>query len=516
MFTQADLEQMKNRGMSPKTIEQQIENFIQGFPFINLDRPATNPDGIQVFQDEEVKILSENYLNQIEGKKILKFVPASGAASRMFKQLFDFQEKCFKNPVSLNDLFHDKGFSSPYKFFRDIHNFAFFPELERTLQQHGFNIGSELSHRDYCLILDFLLSDKGMNYANLPKGLLTFHAHGNTSRTSLEEHLVEAAGYAKNSSNEVHLHFTVSPEHLERFKDKINAILYIYEKTFNVKYHISYSVQKLSTDTIAVTKENDLFRDEEGKLLFRPGGHGALIENLAELDADLIFIKNIDNVVPDKLKEHTYLYKKVIGGYLLQLQQQIFDYLNRLSENIYSEELITEITGFASSKLFFQFPENFAGMSLVEKHAFLFSKLNRPIRVCGMVKNEGEPGGGPYWVRNANNETSLQIVESSQVNTKDKVQDQIFRCATHFNPVDLVCAIKNYRGEKFDLKAFVDPGTGFISEKSKDGKILKAQELPGLWNGAMADWTSVFVEVPIITFNPVKVVNDLLRNEHQG
>jgi len=355
--------------------------------------------------------------------------------------------------------------------------------------------------------------DKGLNYGSLPKGMLKFHNYGDSSRTAMEEHLAEGALYARNAAGNVNVHFTVSKEHLPYFKQLVSDKKSDYEKLFNVKYSVTFSEQKPSTDTIAANMQNEPFRDN-GKLVFRPGGHGALIENLNDIDADVIFIKNIDNVVPDKIKDSTVLFKKVIGGVLVSLQQQIDAYTELLESGKYTMDNVREIIAFVQQKLFVRNPETkiLEDSDLV---VYLLKKLRRPIRVCGMVKNVGEPGGGPFLAYNQDGSYSLQILESSQINLKDPESKAMFDASTHFNPVDLVCAVKNKKGEKYNLPEFVDKNTGFISLKSKNGKELKALELPGLWNGAMSDWNTVFVEVPISTFNPVKTVNDLLREQHQ-
>ncbi|MCL2413556.1 MAG: DUF4301 family protein, partial [Bacteroidales bacterium] len=371
-----------------------------------------------------------------------------------------------------------------------------------------------LENKDYNEILDTLLLNSGLDYLNLPKGLLLFHKYKDSVRTALEEHLVEGVGYAE-SDGTVKLQFTVSPEHLEKFQHLVEQILPHYESKYRVRYNISYSVQKSSTDTIAVTMDNQPFLDENGNLLFRPGGHGALIENLSDLKGDLIFIKNIDNVTTDKNRMPTLTYKKVIASYLIDLQNKMFDCLKKLENTSISEELLTEIFHFSWKQLHIAF-ENFDSLSREEKRKLLIEKLNRPIRICGMVRNEGEPGGGPFWTQNTRGEISLQIVESSQIDPKNPQQQNLLKLASHFNPVDLVCGVRNYKGELFDLKKYIDQETGFISEKSSGGKMLKALELPGLWNGAMADWITIFVEVPIAVFSPVKTVNDLLRREHQN
>jgi hypothetical protein len=362
-------------------------------------------------------------------------------------------------------------------------------------------------------VVDNLLNDKGLNYGNLPKGLLKFHSYPKEIRTSIEEHLVEGALYAVNGAGIVNLHFTVSEEHKELFKAKIDSVKSIYEKRFGVKFNISFSTQKQSTDTIAADSENNPFRSE-GKLVFRPGGHGALIENLNEMDADIIFIKNIDNVVPDKFKDSTVKYKQVIAGVLVSLQQKIYTYSEALENGKYSHDQLVEMLHFLSHSLFTSSPD-INGYSDSELAEYLKGKFMRPIRVCGMVKNVGEPGGGPFLAYNNDGSVSLQILESSQIDMNNAEAVAIFKSATHFNPVDLVCAVKDKSGNNYNLIKYVDPQTGFISLKSKNGKELKALELPGLWNGAMSDWNTVFVEVPLETFNPVKTVNDLLRTEHQ-
>jgi hypothetical protein len=378
----------------------------------------------------------------------------------------------------------------------------------------GIDIDTCIHTHEYNSIIDFLLLEKGLNYAALPKGLLKFHKYNNTSRTAFEEHFVEAADYSSDIHGEASIHFTLSPEHIYKFKNLIQHTIEGYEQNLNVRFNITYSIQKPGTDTIAVDLNNQPFCESDGSLLFRPGGHGALLENLNELNGDIIFIKNIDNIVPDRLKEETYKYKKAIGGLLVEFQEEVWKYLRLLEAGNVHEDLLDEIIQFTNDQL--NIPLAFsASLSNDEKVKILFSKFNRPIRVCGMVKNEGEPGGGPFWTKNSNGELSLQIVESSQIDMDNTEQKNIFKSSTHFNPVDLVCGVKDYKGFNFNLLNYTDPATGFISIKSKDGRELKALELPGLWNGAMADWITIFVEVPIITFNPVKTVNDLLREEHQ-
>ncbi|MCL2416376.1 MAG: DUF4301 family protein [Bacteroidales bacterium] len=513
MFTPKNIEQIEKRGITTQEIEGQLAVFVKGFPYTKLVRSASKNDGLEVFDVKQIDRLLENYKTKTGGRNIIKFVPASGAASRMFKQLSEFRAT-YKIDEDNSALFEKKDPQSMYYFFENIRSFAFFDTLKKNMEEAGKSIETCLENKDYNEILDALLLESGLDYLNLPKGLLHFHKYADGVRTALEEHLVEGAGYAE-SDGTVKLHFTVSPEHLEKFKQLVEQILPSYETKYKVKYDISYSVQKPSTDTIAATLDNQPFLTENKDLLFRPGGHGALIENLNDLKGDLIFIKNIDNVTTDRNRVPTITYKKVIASHLIDLQNQTFEYLRALENPDISDELLTEIFHFAWKKLHIAF-QQFSSFSHEEKRNVAIQKLNRPIRICGMVKNEGEPGGGPFWTKNSNNEISLQIVESSQINPSNPQQQEVLQMASHFNPVDLVCGVRNYKGELFDLKQYIDPETGFISEKSHGDKTLKALELPGLWNGAMADWITVFVEVPIAVFSPVKTVNDLLRREHQN
>jgi hypothetical protein len=515
MLTEIDLRQIELKGIPLQVIEKQLQNFRNGFPFVNLVAPATTGNGIHHFGQREAEGFARHWENHAGNLRTVKFVPASGAASRMFKHLFEFLEK-WKKSKHPEDLFSDKGFNSTYHFFERLADFAFYDELNNSLLRAGYQLDECLKSRQYGLIAEFLLDSRGLDYGSLPKGLLKFHRYENFVRTPVGEHMVEGAHYCIDRNRLVSLHLTVSPEHLEKFGKLVAKVRPYYEEMLSVKFNISFSIQKPSTDTIAVNINDEPFREKDGTILFRPGGHGALIENLSEIDADVVFIKNIDNVVPDRLKPETFLHKKVIGGLLLKLQEQIFKYVDLLERQAVPENLLKEIFTFCKNELDIVPDKSYETMSQDQKRSYLFRLLNRPIRVCGMVRNEGEPGGGPFWLKNQKGEISLQIVEASQIDAGNEEQRNILASATHFNPVDLVCGVRNYRGKHFDLHHFVDPSTGFISIKSKDGKQLKAQELPGLWNGAMADWITLFVEVPIATFNPVKVVNDLLREQHQN
>ena len=505
MLTESDLRQLQAKGISVAQIEEQLTCFRQGFPYLPLHASASVEKGILSIPEREHSAYLDVWANYLqENKTIVKFVPASGAASRMFKDLFEYFDS--------EDTALDKPFLKT--FFDNIRSFAFYDQLQTfCLKNEKQTIEELIATGDYKKILENLLFNQGLNYGILPKGLLLFHRYSEGARMAMEEHLVEGALYACNASKQVHIHFTVSPEHQELFLQKTEAKTAEYGQRFGVKYHIGFSKQKPSTDTIAADLDNQPFRDN-GKLLFRPGGHGALIENLNDISADVVFIKNIDNVVPDSIKPLTVHYKKLIAGVLIHYQQKIFDYLHRIDSGKYDHSELLEMLYFLQNELCIKNPET-KMLEDAELALYIKSKLNRPLRVCGMVKNQGEPGGGPFLAVNSDGTISPQILESSQIDLKNPAMQQLYQKGTHFNPVDLVCAFRNYKGEKFDLTRYVDKNTGFISMKSKDGKELKALELPGLWNGAMSDWNTVFVEVPVETFNPVKTVNDLLRREHQ-
>lgn len=505
MLTPEDKDLLVKKGISEEQIAEQLACFEKGFPFLKLDAAASIEKGILAPAQDEVKTYLEAWDAYKEGEKtIVKFVPASGAASRMFKNLFEFLGADYEAPKT----------DFEKKFFDHIHSFAFYNDLNAAcLDNTGKSIDALIAEKNYKSVVANLLEAAGLNYGALPKGLLKFHRYADGVRTPLEEHLVEGALYAAGKTGKVNVHFTVSTEHRELFSQLVEEKIACYAEKYGVEYNVSFSEQKPSTDTIAADMENKPFRDN-GKLLFRPGGHGALIENLNDLDADVIFIKNIDNVVPDRLKDDTVTYKKLIAGVLVTLQKQAFEYLQLLDGGKYTHAQLEEIIRFLQQSLCCR-NADIKDLEDAELVIYLRQKLNRPMRVCGMVKNVGEPGGGPFLAYNADGTISLQILESSQIDMNDPAKKEMFEKGTHFNPVDLVCAVRDYKGNKFDLVKYVDKATGFISYKSKSGKDLKALELPGLWNGAMSDWNTIFVEVPLSTFNPVKTVNDLLREQHQ-
>jgi len=506
MLKEKDLEQLAAKGISRGQIEAQLECFAKGFPYLDIIASASVEKGIMVVPKEEQTVYMEAWDAYLaKNKKVVKFVPASGAASRMFKDLYAFLSSEEKEPTTpfLNE------------FFEGIRNFAFYEALnDKCVENEEKTIPTLLAAGEYKAVVSNLLEPKGLNYGQLPKGLLLFHSYMGKPRTAAEEHLAEGALYAKNYAGEVNLHFTVSPEHKPLFEALIAEKKEIYEEKYSVAYDVSFSVQKSSTDTIAVDMQNQPFRESDGSLLFRPGGHGALIENLNDIDADIVFIKNVDNVVPDSFRCSTIIYKKIIAGVLVTLQERIFKYLQLIEGGKYSHSQVEEMIHFLQNDLCMR-NSDIKYFEDAELILYLKSKLLRPLRVCGMVRNVGEPGGGPFLTMNPDGTVSPQILESSQIDMNDLEKKALFEQGTHFNPVDLVCALKDNEGNKYNLPDYIDKNTGFISQKSKDGRELKALELPGLWNGAMSDWNTVFVEVPIETFNPVKTVNDLLRPEHQ-
>lgn len=506
MWDTKDLELLHEKGISEHQIREQLYAFAKGFPYLDIVASASVEKGVMVVPKETQAFYMEawdEYLQQ--NKTIVKFVPASGAASRMFKDLYAFLSSEADEP--------DTPFLK--HFFDELKHFAFYHLLNaKCMENEGKSIASLTAAGEYKTIISNLLEPKGLDYGQLPKGLLLFHSYPGKTRTAMEEHLVEGAKYAKNNAGKVNIHFTVSAEHQALFEALVAEKKEMYEEKLSVNYDISFSVQKPSTDTIAADAENKPFRDKDGQLVFRPGGHGALIENLNDIQADVLFIKNVDNVVPDSFKFSTIIYKKIIAGVLVTLQKRIFHYLHLLEKGKYSHAQIEEMIHFLHDELCIRNPE-IKFLEDAELVLYIKEKLHRPLRVCGMVRNEGEPGGGPFLVVNADQTISPQILESSQIDMQDPMKKSLFEKGTYFNPVDLVCAVTDHKGQKYNLPDYVDQNTGFISSKSKDGRELKALELPGLWNGAMSNWNTVFVDVPIETFNPVKTVNDLLRAEHQ-
>jgi len=518
LFDDDDIQQINAHGISLKETERQVALFKTARPYLKLAGPCVPGNGIAVFDLEKQKSLTALFEEEKQKRSIIKFVPASGAASRMFKVLLAYLNQpgeIEQETVSWDALAGQASAKQLLIFMEGLTRFAFFQELSWVLTKKGLSIEALLSKGLFRDIIRLLLTEEGLDYAGLPKGLLLFHQYPEGNRTAFEEHLVEAVSYASDAKYRCSLHFTVSPEHLDRFKACLNQVETADENLFGAAFQVGFSMQKASTDTLAVDLENRPFRLENGRLLFRPGGHGALLENLNDLQGDIVFIKNIDNVVPDFLKDVTTLWKKIAGGYLISVQKKIAHFMKNLTAESTDPGLLEQATAFLKSDLLVAMPPAVETAEPETRKRWIMDRLNRPVRVCGMVKNTGEPGGGPFWVEDTSGEKSRQIVETAQIDPEDKEQQAMLAGSTHFNPVDLVCGVRDWQGNPFDLRKFVDPDTVFISLKSKDGKDLKALEHPGLWNGSMAHWITLFVEVPAITFNPVKTVNDLLRKEHQ-
>lgn len=512
-FTQKDEKLLAQKGITAEMLEQQIALFKEGIPPIQLQAAASIGNGIISFSKEETAKYAAIYQKKKKGISILKFVPASGAATRMFKSLFAFKDEFDPEKESFKAYVNRKGDKEVEAFFGGLEKFAFYSILMDYIAKNipDFHLQNEDIQKH--IIVSTLLGEKGLNYGNLPKGLLPFHKHSEKVVTAFEEHFRESVMYAS-GEDVAHLHFTITEQHTDAFNNELNSIKDELEKRYNTTFDVSFSYQKPSTDTVSVTEKNEYFRDENGDLLFRPSGHGALLDNLNEVNADVIFIKNIDNVVVKKYTDETVFYKEALAGKLREIQSEVFHILKRIENDKVKKKEVKKLLNFLK-EINIYVPDYVYKFRRKYALDFIKEQLNRPIRVCGMVKNEGEPGGGPFWVKNADGNLSLQIIESAQVDLSNPQQKEIFSQSTHFNPVDLVCGTKNYKGEKFDLQQYTDPKQAFITAKTYMGKPLKALERPGLWNGSMANWITVFVEVPLITFNPVKTVNDLLKKTHQ-
>ncbi len=514
-ITDKDIKLIKSKGLTVDKVLSQIETFKNEIPFVALRSAATFDNGILKFSEHYQSELTKLYDSKLSNLETIKFVPASGAATRMFKDLFRFLDNYDCEKESLNSYTNHEKANAIRLFLIGLEKFPFYDIVMEKVKLVYPKFESLSEGRQLYIFVEMMLKEKGLNYGDFPKGLLPFHKYTNSIATAFEEHLYEAAGYNTNNRRESELHFTISKEHLEGFKEEFERIKKKVEEKTNTNFRITYSFQKPETDTIAVTEDNEPFRKEDGSLVFRPGGHGALIENLDDLDADIVYIKNIDNVVVRKYQDEVSGYKKILAGKLIEIQDEVFRILNAIDQKKPTEAELKDIKKFLVQQLNVRLPLDFDKFSDKHKLQFLRESLNRPIRVCGMVVNEGEPGGGPFWIKRENGRLVLQIIETPQINKRDRRQQEILESATHFNPVDLVCGVRDYHGNKFNLLEFVDPEAGFITKKTMNGKVLKALELPGLWNGAMANWISVFVEVPLTTFNPVKTVNDLLKSAHQ-
>ncbi len=503
-WSEADLRQMAEARLSVEKAEEQLERFHTGVQPLRLDRPCTAGDGILVLPAPERERCERVFEELVKTGRVMKFVPASGAASRMFR---DWHRACLVRAFD--------SVPEEENFLKSLPDYAFYEDLRSRVSAAGCSLEEWISRGNCPEILDFILKPEGLDYGSLPKALLKFHGYADGGRTALEEHLAEAALYVRDADFVCRIHFTVSPEHRTLVEAHLKEAVPACERRFGVRLQVGLSVQDPSTDTIAAAPDNRPFRGEDGRLVFRPGGHGALLKNLDSLDGDIVFLKNIDNVVPDRLKEPTILWKKILGGFLVDVEQDLHRRLRRIEEGVLGPAEIEDMIRFCRERLQARMPDDVAAAPPEIMEAWLFARMNRPLRICGMVRNEGEPGGGPFWVSGAGGVSSLQIVEEFQVDRTDPGQRGIWESSTHFNPVDLVLALRDFRGERFDLNRFVDPAAVSITRKSEKGRDLQALELPGLWNGAMAFWNTIFVEVPLETFNPVKVVEDLLRPPHR-
>ncbi|WP_248724852.1 DUF4301 family protein [Seonamhaeicola sp. ML3] len=515
MFTEKDIQQIHGKGITFDQVNSQVERLKNGMTYSKLLAAATIGRGIEQFNEEEASEYISLYENKQNDLSIVKFVPASGAATRMFKFLFQFLGAFNPKKETISGFIKRQSDDLVGTFFNNLETFPFYNEVIAKLKETHTDYEG-LSESDKALeFVKAMLGNDTLNYSFFPKGLLPFHKYGDAPVSAFREHLLEATIYAS-SNKTANLHFTVSPKHHKYFESEFSKVKEQLTKETGVVYNVSYSYQKEETETLALTTGNTIYRNEDDSILFRPAGHGALLENLDELDHDLLFIKNIDNIVVSDKNVAISEYKKLLAGVLLSVQEKVFEYLKKLDEEECNEEDFKIIALFLIHRLNIVLDRDFDEFSLEDKKAYLHAKLNRPMRVCGMVKNEGQPGGGPFWVKDADGNISLQIVEFAQIDFRNKDQQGIVYKATHFNPTDLVCAVRDYKGAKFNLKDYVDYDAAFITMKTQNGTDIKALELPGLWNGSMADWISVFVEVPLETFNPVKTVNDLLKPAHQS
>ncbi|WP_341216524.1 DUF4301 family protein [uncultured Wocania sp.] len=514
MFSDKDIQHIENKGITIAQVTAQVERIKNGMSYSNLVAAANIGNGIERYNEIEIQDFVNLYETKQNNFDIVKFVPASGAATRMFKFLFQFLNHFNPKKETIDNYAKRQNDTLIKPFISGLERFPFYNAVlleAKTIHPNFENLSEDEAYLEF---VKTMLSKEALNYSFLPKGLLPFHKYKDGAVTAFYEHLLESTLYAS-SNNKAKLHFTVSENHHEYFNSELTKIKAQLEQRTETNFDVSFSYQKAETETVALTNQNDIYRSEDDSILFRPAGHGALLENLNDLNSDLIFIKNIDNIVVFNKNKKLSNYKKLIAGVLIQAQEQAFSFLHKLDNDSASESDMLTIAMFLSEKMNVSILDDFDDLTPEKKKQYLKEKLNRPIRVCGMVKNEGEPGGGPFWVKDEHGETSLQIVEFAQINIEDTAQAEIVKNATHFNPTDLVCGTKNYKGEKFNLLNFVDPNAAFITMKTQNGVGIKALELPGLWNGSMAYWNSIFVEIPVTTFNPVKTVNDLLKPEHQ-
>jgi hypothetical protein len=499
-FSPEDIRQIENHGLQRSDVEDHLLRYRRGANFLKLNRPCDLADGILSLTATQRNRLIRKFENEAANFRLLKFVPASGAASRMFADWFAAADQGRSGAPPLDR-----------SILRDLKKMPFHSLIANNDYGHIL-----LRQKNIVALLDFILLPSGLNYGSLPKALIPFHSYGKREkRTALEEHLYEGARYLRNAGDICRLHFTVSQEHVHAIEERIKDMRKRFERLMDVCYEIDLSIQSKATDILAVDEKNRPVRDGRGRLIFRPGGHGALLQNLNDLEADFIFVKNIDNIVPAPFLETIVPFKKMLGGLAIQIQKSIFMILEDMEKTGFCRDQLDAAETFCRRKLNVIFPPGFTRFSNAKRKQHLFSLLNRPLRICGMVRNLGEPGGAPCWVTGKDGMQTVQIVESAHVDKANPEQQTIWRRTKYFNPVDMVCCIRNYRKEKFELSNFVDKNAYLISTKTEKGKKIKAQELPGLWNGGMAYWNTIFVRLPLAAFNPVKTVYDLLRPEHQ-
>lgn len=519
LFTQADLKQMEKMGITEDEAKRQLAILEKGQRWTTLERPCTLGDGIAVLGSEDQERFINRWQEGANEGRLSAFLPASGAATRMFAFLQRIQNQVER--VTLDETADKFGQSSEdYREFRvfveSLEEFAFFEPLAEVMGKAGFSLQENLQVGVYNDILNFLLEPRGLNYGSRPKAMTPFHRYSDHYRTALEEHLVESAHTVRDQEQRCRLHFTVAPENQAEAEAYGREAAAKYSERLGVEYELSFSIQSPATNTLAVDLDNKPFRKLDGNLLFRPGGHGALLENLNKLEGDIVLIKNIDNVVTDEHRDLVVRQQRILVGMLLEVQDEIFNYVRMLKSESLGANDVQEVLHFVANRLNPSMQEQLLSCGEEERVARLFRLLNRPLRVCGMVVNRGEPGGGPFWVKDASGRLSLQVVEQAEIDKGSPEQVAILESSTHFSPVQIVCGLRDFQGNPFDLRQFVNPAAVFVSRKSEDGRELKALELPGLWNGGMAYWNTVFVEIPEETFNPVKTINDLLRPGHRS
>ena len=500
----ADRRQIQRHGLELDEVERQLGLFADPPLPTELDRPCITGDGIRRLEESEEESLLARSAEAIAAGRVSKFVPASGAASRMFRQLTQLHRGEADSAAR----------AAGHHLLEDYDLFPFATELDETVRAAGGDPEAARQGNDLGPLLDALLTEEGLGYAKKPKALILFHRYGDTARTAAEEQLRETAEMAEDTDGLCRIHFTVPAVRRGETEAVLNETAQRLENELSVRFELTTSIQSPATDTLAADLRGQPFRDSDGRLVFRPGGHGALLTNLGGCGGDLVVIKNIDNILPEEGRRLVVRSKHLLLGHLLEIEEILHGILRDCDERPNGPWLEEALHRTAE---ILERPDALEPLDAepAEQRRYLVDRLNRPLRLCGMVPASGETGGGPFWIREDDGSCSPQIVETSQIDLEDPDQKRIVKGATHFNPVDLVVSLRSYQGTPFDLDRFVDPRTVFIARKSHGGRPLLGLERPGLWNGAMARWNTLFVEVPAATFAPVKTVFDLLRPEHQ-